>query len=194
MLEEVLLLGEAFWALTACVWPLTCVDPLMLDHTEGAGEPLPTVQAPKDLSSPARVHTLAAAKGFLLGEPRLALTALVGPPFRVGTRIWLADSIGIIAFQAPRTAEHLVHGWGAGAGFGILVLLEPLCGPMGPVFFHMGLAAQLIEEALLASSVLTAILCAVALLVRCQHLLQTSPFHTLYMSEVSFWDSFAHGS
>lgn len=175
MLDEVLLLDEALWALIACVWPLTRVDPPMPVQTGGAAEDLPTVRAPRDLSAPARVHTLVDAESFLLGEPLLTLITLVGPPSRVGARTWLAVSVGVDAFQAPGTAGYLVRGWDAGAGFGILVLLEPLCGHVGPAFFQVGL---LVREVLLATRVLTAVLCAVALLVSRQHLLETEALPT----------------
>lgn len=179
MLEEVLLLGEALWALIALVWPLPSVDPLMADQIGGVAEGLPTVRAPKDPSAPARVHTLVDDEGFLLGEALLTLVTLVRPPPRVAPLTRLAAAVGVDAFHAPGIAVHLVRGRDAGVSFCILVLLELLQGHVGPLF-HMGPPALLMEEALLVCSVLTAALRAVALLVSRQHLLQTEalPTHT----------------
>lgn len=177
VLEEVLLLGEALWALVALVWPLPCVDPLMSDQIGGVAEGLPTVRAPKDPPAPARVHTPVDDEGFLLGEALLTLVALVRPPPRVAPLTWLTAAVGVDAFHAPGIGVHLVRGWDAGAGFCILVLLEPLRGHVGPVFHAGPPPLLLMEEALLVSSVLTAALCAVALLVS-QHLLQTEALPT----------------
>jgi len=49
--EEVLLLGEALWALIALLWLLPTMDPLMPDQIAGIAEGLPTVQARKDPSA-----------------------------------------------------------------------------------------------------------------------------------------------
>lgn len=105
VLEEVLLLSEALWALVALVRPLPGVGPLMPDEIGGVAEGLPTVRAPKDPSAPARVHTLVDEEGFLLGEALLALVALVRPPPQVAPLTWLAAAVGVDAFHAPGIIE-----------------------------------------------------------------------------------------
>lgn len=120
---------------------------------------------------------------FLLGETLLTLVALVRPPPRVAALSWFAAAVVVDAFCVSGIVVHFVRGWDAGMGFCILVLLASLCGHVGPIshagaVFHVGLLVLLREEVLLIFSVLTAALCAVAILASYQHLLQTEALPT----------------
>lgn len=79
VLQEVLLLCEAFVTLATPVRPLPSMDPLMPDQIRGVAEALATVQAGQGAATSPRVQPLVGDKALLLGEALGAPVALVWP-------------------------------------------------------------------------------------------------------------------